>query len=79
MFWVFKVVMLCFFCVQVREADLIAIGLASTGRFIMTCTPKNEVDIVDLKGNVLASFTTNQMETYCAKISPCARWVAISG
>lgn len=45
----------------------------------MTCTPKNELDILDLKGNLLASVITNQMETYSAKISPDGRFVATSG
>ena len=56
-----------------------AIEVASTGRFIMTCTPKNEVDLMDLKGQIMHSFTTNQMVTYCAKISPCAKLLAVSG
>ncbi|XP_057365706.1 transducin beta-like protein 2 isoform X3 [Daphnia carinata] len=64
---------------KTREADLLAIDVASTGRFIMTCTPKNELDILDLKGNLLASIVTNQMETYSAKISPDGRFVATSG
>jgi hypothetical protein len=57
----------------------LAIDVASTGRFIMTCTPKNELDVLDLKGNLLASVITNQMETYSAKISPDGRFVATSG
>jgi hypothetical protein len=68
-----------FFWFKTREADLLAIDVASTGRFIMTCTPKNELDILDLKGNLLASVITNQMETYSAKISPDGRFVATSG
>ncbi|EFX87653.1 hypothetical protein DAPPUDRAFT_207577 [Daphnia pulex] len=64
---------------KTREADLLAIDVASTGRFIMTCTPKNELDVLDLKGNLLASVITNQMETYSAKISPDGRFVATSG
>ena len=67
------------YCVKIREADLLAIDVASTGRFLMTCTPKCELDILDLKGNVMASVITNQMETYSAKISPDGRFVATSG
>ena len=45
----------------------------------MTCTAKNEMDILDLKGNVLSSITTNQMEVYYAMISPDGKFVATSG
>lgn len=68
-----------FHAIKTREADLLAIDVASTGRYIMTCTPKNELDLLDLKGNLMASVTTNQMETYSAKISPDGRFVATSG
>jgi hypothetical protein len=64
---------------KVREDDLLALGVASTGRFVMTCTAKNEMDILDLKGNVLSSITTNQMEVYFARISPDGKFVATSG
>lgn len=62
-----------------READLIALGVASTGRFIMTCTPKNELDLMDLKGQLITSHITNQMETYYARVSPCAKLIAVAG
>ena len=45
----------------------------------MTCTAKNEVDIVSLNGTVLTSFVNNQVETYSAKISPDAKLVGTSG
>jgi len=64
---------------KVREDDLLALGVASTGRFVMTCTAKNEMDILDLKGNVLSSITTNQMEVYFARISSDGKFVATSG
>lgn len=66
-------------CTQHRESDLLSCEVASTGRFIMTCTAKNELDLLDLKGNLLASITTNQMETYFARISPDGRFIASSG
>ena len=53
--------------------------MASTGRFVMTCTAKNEMDILDLKGNVLSSIITNQMEVFFAGISPDGKFVATSG
>jgi len=64
---------------KIREDALIAIEVASTGQYIMTCTAKNEVDIVSLNGNVLTSFVNNQVETYFAKISPDAKLVGTSG
>ena len=62
-----------------REDPLIVIEVASTGQYIMTCTAKNEVDILSLNGTVLASFVNNQVETYFAKISPDGKLVGTSG
>jgi len=64
---------------KIREDALIAVEVASTGQYIMTCTAKNEVDIISLNGTVLTSFVNNQVETYSAKISPDAKLVGTSG
>jgi len=64
---------------KMREDPLIVIEVASTGQYIMTCTAKNEVDILSLNGTVLASFVNNQVETYFAKISPDGKLVGTSG
>jgi len=64
---------------KIHEDPLIAIEVASTGQYIMTCTAKNEVDIISLNGTVLTSFVNNQVETYFAKISPDGKLVGTSG
>ena len=45
----------------------------------MTCTTKTQIVIWDLKGNILTEVDNHMMETYCARISPCGRFVATSG
>eukprot|EP00096_Caligus_rogercresseyi_P010257 TRINITY_DN3676_c0_g1_i1.p1 TRINITY_DN3676_c0_g1~~TRINITY_DN3676_c0_g1_i1.p1 ORF type:complete len:445 (+),score=125.44 TRINITY_DN3676_c0_g1_i1:92-1426(+) len=60
--------------------DVMAMEFASNGRFIMTCTDKSTLIIWSLKGEVLAEIETYHMNiNYCAKISPCGRFVGTSG
>lgn len=54
-------------------------GIASSGKFIMTCSNKTDMVIWDLKGEKLAKLDTFLMSTTCAKISPCGRFVVASG
>lgn len=58
---------------------IIGLGMSATGKFIMTCSDKTQLIIWDIKGEVLSSLDTYHMSTYCAKISPCGRFVATSG
>jgi len=64
---------------SLHETDIIGMGMAATGRFIMTCSDKTDLIIWDLKGEVLARVDTYHNLTYCAKVSPCGRFVATSG
>lgn len=61
------------------DSDVIALGIACHGRFIMSCSGKTDMVVWDLKGNELARIDTYLMTTWCAKISPCGRFVVASG
>ncbi|KAJ8965115.1 hypothetical protein NQ314_004340 [Rhamnusium bicolor] len=62
-----------------HETDVIGMGIASNGRYIMTCSNKTDMVIWDLKGQKLAQIDTYLMNTTCAKISPCGRFVVATG
>lgn len=61
------------------EDDVIGFGIASNGKFIMTCSNKTDLIVWNLKGEILARVDTYLMTTYCAKISPCGRFIAACG
>ncbi|XP_005100638.1 transducin beta-like protein 2 [Aplysia californica] len=62
-----------------QDRDIIGVGISSTGRFIMTCSGDTTILVWDLKGEVLATIDTHQMNNSCGKVSPCGRFVASSG
>ncbi|XP_066491761.1 transducin beta-like protein 2 [Tiliqua scincoides] len=62
-----------------HKAPVINIGVADTGKFIMTASSDTTILIWDLKGEVLASINTNQMNNAFAAVSPCGRFVASCG
>lgn len=64
---------------KAHETDVIGMGIASNGKFIMTCSNKTDMVIWDLKGEKLAKTDTFLMNTTGAKISPCGRFVVASG
>ncbi|XP_067084781.1 transducin beta-like protein 2 [Osmerus mordax] len=64
---------------QRHKANIINIGIAETGKFIMSAYTDTTILIWDLKGEVLASINTNQMTNSYAAISPCGRFVASCG
>ena len=53
--------------------------MASSGRYIMTASSTTDLVFYDLKGEVIQRLDSCLMQTYCAKISPNARFVAASG
>merc|ERR1712055_1257101 len=61
------------------DDEVIGLDIACTGRYIMTCTNKTQIVIWDLKGSILTEVDNRMNQTYCAKISPCGRFVATSG
>ncbi|XP_029957537.1 transducin beta-like protein 2 [Salarias fasciatus] len=64
---------------QKHKAPILNIGIAETGKFIMSASTDTSIHIWDLKGEVLASINTNQMTNSYAAISPCGRFVASCG
>ncbi|XP_053313214.1 transducin beta-like protein 2 [Spea bombifrons] len=62
-----------------HKAPIINIGIAETGKFIMTASSDTTILIWDLKGEVLATINTNQMNNAYAAVSPCGRFVASCG
>jgi len=61
------------------KADIVGMGIASTGKYVMTCSADNTLVVWDLKGDVLASIDTHQVNVYYACVSPCGRFVASCG
>lgn len=62
-----------------HKAPIINIGIAETGKFIMTASNDTTIVIWSPKGEVLASINTNQMSNAYATVSPCGRFVASCG
>nr|CAD7575509.1 unnamed protein product [Timema californicum] len=57
---------------------VVGLGIACSGKFIMSCSDKTDLVLWDLKGQQLAKVDTYLMNNYCARISPCGRFVAAS-
>ncbi|XP_077361902.1 transducin beta-like protein 2 [Festucalex cinctus] len=62
-----------------HKAAILNIGIAETGKFIMSASTDTTIHIWDLKGNILASINTNQMNNSYVAVSPCGRFVASCG
>ncbi|XP_015736473.1 transducin beta-like protein 2 [Coturnix japonica] len=62
-----------------HKAPVINMGVAETGKFIMTASSDTTILIWSPKGEVLASINTNQMNNAYATVSPCGRFVASCG
>ncbi|XP_064323735.1 transducin beta-like protein 2 isoform X1 [Phalacrocorax carbo] len=62
-----------------HKAPVINIGIAETGKFVMTASSDTTILIWSPKGDVLASINTNQMNNAYAAVSPCGRFVASCG
>ncbi|XP_034406945.1 LOW QUALITY PROTEIN: transducin beta-like protein 2 [Cyclopterus lumpus] len=64
---------------QKHKAPILNIGIAETGKFIMSASTDTTIHIWDLKGDILASINTNQITNSYAAVSPCGRFVASCG
>ncbi|KAJ3589055.1 hypothetical protein NHX12_009903 [Muraenolepis orangiensis] len=64
---------------QKHKGSILNIGIAETGKFIMSASSDTSIHIWDLKGEILASINTNQITNSYAAISPCGRFVASCG
>ncbi|XP_034033375.1 transducin beta-like protein 2 isoform X2 [Thalassophryne amazonica] len=62
-----------------HQTSVLNMGIAETGKFIMSASTDTTIHIWDLKGELLASINTNQMTNSYAAISPCGRFVASCG
>ncbi|XP_072909680.1 transducin beta-like protein 2 [Hemitrygon akajei] len=62
-----------------HKAPIVNIGIAETGKFIMSASSDTTILIWDLKGEILATINTNQMNNAYATVSPCGRFVASCG
>ncbi|ESO04935.1 hypothetical protein HELRODRAFT_99280 [Helobdella robusta] len=59
--------------------EVLTIGIASTGLYVMTCYKNPIIKIWDIKGTLLTSIDTLQMNHTHGRVSPCGRFVACSG
>ncbi|XP_020787926.1 transducin beta-like protein 2 [Boleophthalmus pectinirostris] len=64
---------------QKHKASIINIGIAETGKFIMSASADTTIHIWDLRGDILATINTNQVTNSYAAVSPCGRFVASCG
>ncbi|OWF53107.1 transducin beta-like protein 2 [Mizuhopecten yessoensis] len=64
---------------KTHQSDIISIGIATNGRFIMSCGSDTTILIWTIKGEVLDTIDTHQMNNSFACVSPCGRFVASSG
>ena len=55
-----------------KTADVVGMGFASSGHFVMTCADDNTLLIWSIKGDVLHEVDTHQGSTYCAKVVRCS-------
>ncbi|XP_068600917.1 transducin beta-like protein 2 [Brachionichthys hirsutus] len=62
-----------------HKAAILNVGIAETGKYIMSASSDTSIHIWDLKGELLASINTNQITNSYAAISPCGRFVASCG
>ncbi|KAM3933669.1 transducin beta-like protein 2 [Leptodactylus fuscus] len=62
-----------------HKSTIINIGIAETGKFIMTASSDTIILIWNRKGDVLATINTNQVANAYASVSPCGRFVASCG
>ncbi|CAF1371010.1 unnamed protein product [Adineta steineri] len=62
-----------------NESNIISIGIACTGKFIMSAEVNNKIIIFDIKGEVLNTIETHQGHLNYAAVSPCGRFFGSSG
>ncbi|EDV22621.1 uncharacterized protein TRIADDRAFT_28964, partial [Trichoplax adhaerens] len=62
-----------------HKQEIIALNIAPTGKYIMSCSKDTTLIIWSLKGEVLCQIDTLQVVNTYAAISPCGKFVATSG
>ena len=64
---------------QLDDDPVVGSGISSTGRYVMCCSERGRLTVLDLRGGVLASTDTRQAPVHAATISPCGRFVMSAG
>ncbi|XP_060574633.1 transducin beta-like protein 2 [Ruditapes philippinarum] len=64
---------------QKHKAEIINVGIASNGKYIMTISSDTTMIVWSIKGDVLNEINTNHMNNSYGAVSPCGRFVASSG
>ncbi|XP_041347453.1 transducin beta-like protein 2 isoform X2 [Gigantopelta aegis] len=64
---------------KTHSAEIISIGISSSGKFIMTCHRDTQLNVWTIKGELLAAIDTHQMNNSYGAVSHCGRFVASSG
>jgi len=63
-----------------EKVDIVGVGIAPSGFFIMSCTATGVVTLWGVKGGVIHKLQTNpDAPIVAAKLSPCGRFVAVCG
>lgn len=62
-----------------HHLEIVGLGIACNGKYIMTCSADGRLVIWDLKGTALEEKIVAKGVTYSAKVSPCARYVTACG
>ncbi|CAF3425677.1 unnamed protein product [Rotaria sp. Silwood1] len=62
-----------------NESPIVAIGIACTGKFIISAEVNNKIILFDTKGDVLDTVETRQGHLNYAAVSPCGRFFGSSG
>uniref|UniRef100_A0A8C4NDE0 Transducin beta-like protein 2 n=1 Tax=Eptatretus burgeri TaxID=7764 RepID=A0A8C4NDE0_EPTBU len=74
-----QLVPLCADFPRQHKAEVIAIDIAATGRFLMTASNDTTIILWTMKGVVLSSINTNQMQNFHVAVSPCGRFIGSCG
>ena len=61
------------------NTDILSLGIAVSGKFIMTCDSKNRLVIWDLHGEIYETIDTRHGDTYSATLSHCGRYIGTTG
>jgi WD40 repeat protein len=59
--------------------DIVSLDISFNGKFIVSASNRTELILWDHRGNILDKLDTFLMTNYAAKISPCGRFLAVSG
>ncbi|XP_020894686.1 transducin beta-like protein 2 isoform X2 [Exaiptasia diaphana] len=62
-----------------HKTEIINIAIAANGKYIMSCSRDTTIILWDLKGEVLATLDTLQMQNTFCSLSPCGKFVASAG